>query len=248
MAMGTPDVCLSPPPAPTGPVPVPYPNNISAGDLASGSSTVKIQGQATYIKDSSNVSTSTGDEAGNQPGGVVTSKNKGKGYAQMGSFDVKLEGECAVRDGDPFAQNCASTPLNVLAPTASVSKDFKTAEKPTKPCSRKFKKSDRYGTPTAAQQKKAAEIGKCWSCGTTKKKPPGKPWIFDHQPPLSVYFYSGGCRQDADPDQETFAKDIPSPDSKVFVQCTRCSRKQGGMMSKLNKKFRTAMNRARRGG
>ena len=36
------DVCLSPPPPPTGPVPVPYVNMLSASDLTKGSKSVKI--------------------------------------------------------------------------------------------------------------------------------------------------------------------------------------------------------------
>ena len=73
-----PDVCLSPPPAPTGPVPVPYPNIADAGDLSEGSSTVKVNGEPTALEDKSYVSTSSGDEAGNQGGNVVTHKTKGK--------------------------------------------------------------------------------------------------------------------------------------------------------------------------
>ena len=47
-----PDVCLSPPPPPTGPVPVPYPNRLSASDLTDGSRTVKIQGKETALEKS----------------------------------------------------------------------------------------------------------------------------------------------------------------------------------------------------
>ena len=38
------DVCLSPPPPPSGPVPVPYVNTLQASDLTKGSKTVKIDG------------------------------------------------------------------------------------------------------------------------------------------------------------------------------------------------------------
>src|SRR5664279_2266647 len=75
-----PDVCLSPPPPPAGPVPVPYVNSLSASDLADGSKTVKIQGEPTALEDQSNIATSTGDEGGTQGGNVVTHKTKGKGY------------------------------------------------------------------------------------------------------------------------------------------------------------------------
>src|SRR5437868_2419334 len=87
-----PDVCLSPPPPPAGPVPIPYPNNISAGDLTDGSTTVKADGEPTALKDQSKLSTSTGDEGGTQGGGVITHKTKGKAVATFWSLDVKIEG------------------------------------------------------------------------------------------------------------------------------------------------------------
>src|ERR1035438_6844474 len=68
------------PPAPTGPIPVPYPNIAEASDLSEGSTTVKVNGESTALEDSSYVSTSSGDEAGNQGGNVVTHKTKGKAY------------------------------------------------------------------------------------------------------------------------------------------------------------------------
>lgn len=39
-----PDVCLSPPSPPAGPVPIPYPNTAFAKDTQNGSKTVKIAG------------------------------------------------------------------------------------------------------------------------------------------------------------------------------------------------------------
>ena len=50
-----PDVCLSPPPPPAGPLPIPYPNNLTASDLADGSKTVKIDGEPTALEDASYV-------------------------------------------------------------------------------------------------------------------------------------------------------------------------------------------------
>ena len=43
-----PDVCMSPPSPPAGPVPLPYPNTSNSGDLQSGSSSVKIGGKRAY--------------------------------------------------------------------------------------------------------------------------------------------------------------------------------------------------------
>src|SRR5689334_15110124 len=58
-----PDVCLSPPSPPAGPVPIPYPNTAYASDTSNGSKTVLISDKEVMIKDSSYFKTSTGDEA-----------------------------------------------------------------------------------------------------------------------------------------------------------------------------------------
>jgi uncharacterized Zn-binding protein involved in type VI secretion len=100
------DVCLSPPPPPGGPQPVPYVNNLSASDLANGSQTVKIQGEPTSLEDSSFIALSTGDEGGVQGGNVVTHRIKGKGYFKLWSFTVKVEGKGVCRHGDMMGQNC----------------------------------------------------------------------------------------------------------------------------------------------
>ena len=47
----------------------------------------------------------TGDEAGNAGGGVVSNKFKGEAEYMMYSFDVKLEGKNACRLGDPLFHN-----------------------------------------------------------------------------------------------------------------------------------------------
>jgi hypothetical protein len=51
---------------------------IESSDLASGSTTVKLQGNPTALEGQSYVSTSTGDEGGTQGGNVITHKTKGK--------------------------------------------------------------------------------------------------------------------------------------------------------------------------
>ena len=234
-----PDVCLSPPPPPTGPVPVPYNNSLMASDLSGGSTSVKIQGNPTALEDSSNISTSMGDEAGTQGGGVITHKTKGKGYFSLWSFDVKVEGKGVDRHTDPMGQNCASPPLNGLNPQARV--EAKKAEKPRKKCKKKYSKADRYGSPTKAQ-KDAVNKGKpkCWECKSPsprgwKKPPPPKPgvpkppkgkrFIADHQPPCMVMYYRGGCQ---DPKkQEKRVKDKKA----VKPHCSMCSSRQGGIMS-----------------
>src|SRR6476620_9766212 len=112
------DVCLSPPPPPAPPAPVPYINNLSAGDLDKGSKSVLIDGEQTALEDASEVTTSTGDEAGTQGGNVITHKTKGKGYFSLWSSTVKIESKGVCRHGDPMGQNCASMPYGCLDQSA----------------------------------------------------------------------------------------------------------------------------------
>ncbi len=48
-----PDVCLSPPSPPAGPLPVPYPNTGKASDTSGGSKTVTVGDKEVMLKDSS---------------------------------------------------------------------------------------------------------------------------------------------------------------------------------------------------
>jgi hypothetical protein len=103
-----PDVCLTPaPPAP--PIPIPYPNIAKSSDTADGTSTVKCDGNPTCVQ-SSNFSTSTGDEAGNAPGGVVSGTIKGKAEFVNFSFDVKFDGKNVERAMDLMLHNNKNTP------------------------------------------------------------------------------------------------------------------------------------------
>src|SRR5215471_9724324 len=107
-----PDVCLSPPSPPAGPVPIPYPNTGMASDTESGSKTVQISSQEVMLKDSSDFKQSTGDEAATKSQGmnVVTHQIQGKCYFTSWSMDVKIEGENAVRHLDMMTHNHASGP------------------------------------------------------------------------------------------------------------------------------------------
>jgi RHS repeat-associated protein len=104
----TPDVCFTPPMTPATPpgVPIPYPNTGMASDTADGSTTVKIANEEVMLKNKSNFSKSSGDEAGSAPKkGVVTSKNMGKVYFNAWSMDVKFEGENVPRNLDITTNN-----------------------------------------------------------------------------------------------------------------------------------------------
>jgi len=102
-----PDVCLSPPSPPAGPVPIPYPNTAKASDTSGGSRTVNIGGQEVMMKNVSFFKTSMGDEAATKTlgMGVVSHNITGAAYFVCWSFDVKVEGENVVRFGDHTTHN-----------------------------------------------------------------------------------------------------------------------------------------------
>jgi hypothetical protein len=94
-----PDICLSPPSPPAGPIPIPYPNFAQASDTADGSRTVQVGGDQAGLKSSSNFGKCSGDEAATKSFGmsVTDACIQGKTVAQAYSFDVKFEGANATR-------------------------------------------------------------------------------------------------------------------------------------------------------
>lgn len=136
-----PDVCLSPPSPPAGPIPIPYPNTGFASDTTSGSKSVKLKGKEACLKNKSYFSKSTGDEAATKTlgMGVVTHQITGKVYFNSWSMDVKIEGENVCRFGDLTTHNHMSFPgnsptwpfldkaafTNPLHPCAGVAKNVK---------------------------------------------------------------------------------------------------------------------------
>ena len=109
-----PDVCLSPPSPPAGPIPIPYPNFSAASDMADGTKTVKIAGDEVGMKDQSNYKTSKGDEAATKSlgMGVVTHGIQGKTFFAAWSSDVMFEGANAVRFMDMTTGNHSCDPPN----------------------------------------------------------------------------------------------------------------------------------------
>lgn len=107
-----PDVCLSPPSPPAGPLPVPYPNTASASDTDKGSKTVQIGGQEVMLKDQSVFKTSSGNEAATKSFGmnVVTHQIQGEANFVAWSMDVKFEGENVPRHLDLMGHNEACPP------------------------------------------------------------------------------------------------------------------------------------------
>lgn len=107
-----PDVCMSPPSPPAGPLPIPYPNTAMASDTAEGSKTVKVEGAEAMLKNKSYFKKSTGDEAATKSFGmnVLSHQIQGKLYFTSWSMDVKIEGENAPRHLDMATHNHGSSP------------------------------------------------------------------------------------------------------------------------------------------
>lgn len=105
-----PDVCLSPPPSPAGPIPIPYPNFAKASDAMGGTRTVKIGGKEAGMKGRSSYKKSTGDEPATRSfgAGVISHNLGGPVKHQAGSFNIKLEGSQAQRFGDITTGNHAN--------------------------------------------------------------------------------------------------------------------------------------------
>lgn len=106
-----PDTCFTPPENPATPpgVPVPYPSFGMASDTEQGTGTVFIGGKTVNIKNKSDLSKTSGTEAGSAAKkGLITSKNTGKGYFNSWSNDVKFDGEPVVRNTDLATNNHAS--------------------------------------------------------------------------------------------------------------------------------------------
>ena len=114
----TPDVCMSPPAPPAGPVPVPYPNFSQSSDLKDGSTSVKIGGKPVALKGKSTFKKSKGNEAAtnNFGAGVVSHKISGAVEPQAGSFDVKIEGNPVVRTMDTATGNHAGSTNGCMGP------------------------------------------------------------------------------------------------------------------------------------
>jgi uncharacterized Zn-binding protein involved in type VI secretion len=215
------DVCLSPPPPPAGPVPVPYVNNLSAADLSKGSKTVKIDGEPTALEDASEVSTSMGDEPGTQGGNVVTHKTKGKGFFMLWSFTVKVEGKGVCRHGDPMGQNSGTPPAGTVDAQALVNFKKKPWVKPGVPCARQYP-----GHISTTPKQRAKVAGKpCWV-----PKCKSKATRADHQPPLSIAWAKGGCHNSKE--FKKWAKLL----SSVKPHCAKHSSSQGGHLGKLRGK------------
>jgi len=245
------DVCLTPPPPPGGPVPVPYVNSLSAADLADGSQSVVIDGSPTALEDHSYVSTSTGNEAATQGGSVITHKTKGKGYFTMWSFTLMIEGKGAARHGDPMGQNSASSPPGCVDLKALVSYAVSVSE--IKPCTKKYNRKALRLQACKPEQYAAVAGGPCWECARdlpngdynsikmasgkikaktiayTSGRSDSKQFTPDHQPHLNIAWYLGGCH-----DEKAF-KEWANLPSTVRPHCADHSNSQGPTVGKITR-------------
>jgi hypothetical protein len=117
-----PDVCLSPPSPPAGPIPVPYPDTSFSSDLKKGSKSVKLGGKPAALAQQSYYKPSVlGDEAATRNFGanIVTHQITGKTYFQAWSMDVKFEGKNVCRHFDITTSNHASSGTTT-APNLSI--------------------------------------------------------------------------------------------------------------------------------
>lgn len=115
--MAMPDVCKTPIP-PAGPVPIPYPN--IAMPMMGMPCTIKVLiGGMPALTKASKIPLSNGDQAG-VAGGVVSGKIMGQTEFFLGSLKVKLEGNPAVKLGDPTKQNDGNAVGAVLVPSQAV--------------------------------------------------------------------------------------------------------------------------------
>lgn len=112
-----PDTCFTPPENPATPpgVPIPYPSFGFASDTEKGTGTVKIGGQTVNIKNKSDLSRTSGTEAGcAAKKGIITSNNTGKEYFNSWSNDVKFDGEPVIRFTDLATNNHSSPGPNTV--------------------------------------------------------------------------------------------------------------------------------------
>ena len=233
-----PDVCMSPPSPPAGPVPVPYPVSSFSSDTKDGSQSVRINGKELMLKDQSHFSKCTGDEAATKTLGMgaVSHNIQGKVYFASWSMDVKVEGLNVCRHLDLTTSNHSSptgdTPTIPELEGMNLPRSMKSACK-CKYNRSKHAKGTPYGsktaqgrTPTTDQTDHVNQAGsKCWrpNCRTPDK---GE-FIADHQPSLVQRWYKGGCH---DPNFGKKAVSVPGTPkgnkeyNKLLPRCKGCYR------------------------
>jgi hypothetical protein len=151
-----PDVCLSPPSPPAGPIPVPYPDTSFSSDLKKGSKTVKLGGKPAALAQQSYYKPSVlGDEAATRTFGanIITHQITGKTYFQAWSMDVKFEGKNVCRHFDITTSNHASggfTTVPVVAIEAALLAEIRAGICPC--CKKKLHAGQIGGEPVPEEE------------------------------------------------------------------------------------------------
>jgi Domain of unknown function (DUF4150) len=228
-----PDVCLTPPTPPAGPIPVPYPVTSFSSDASDGSRSVKIDGKEVMLQRKSFFKKCTGDEAAtkSQGMGVITHQIQGKVYFAAWSMDVKIEGENVCRHLDITTSNHASDPgqtpplpeMEAMALPADLAKA----------CECKYnRKKNAKGTPASGDKPKnntptseqTAHVNKagsqCWRPGCLDPKQ--GTFIADHQPSLVERWYKGGCHDERFGDNSVSTPGAPEGNNEYQELRPRC--------------------------
>lgn len=102
-ALAVPDVCLTPPIA----TPTPYPNLADCAD-GDGARSVSVQGSA-VLRVGDRIRRTTGDEAGNMPGGAVSGRFAAEAeFAATPQVAVRVEGKLAAVQGASTIHNAGN--------------------------------------------------------------------------------------------------------------------------------------------
>ena len=112
MHFGFPDVCLSPPPPPFGPIPIPYPN-MAMLPMGIGFSPKQFLSMMPAHNLGTTVPTSLGDFGGVLGGGVMSGLIMGPGRNLMGSVKVFTGGMPATKMLSPAMQNNTNVPMGM---------------------------------------------------------------------------------------------------------------------------------------
>jgi len=208
------------------------------------------------LKGKSLFSTSTGDEGGTQGGNVITHRTKGKAFFLASSMDVKIEGRFVPRHGDPMAHNCACAPWGGVAPAYI---DLITTALEHTDCAEDYDRDeleDALGERTPNDEQRAAVNNlrsteategqpagtvRCWECGEFTGNP-----IADHQPPLALKHFSGGCHDEDEMHEAARTMNVleePPEDSNepcIVPHCPECSMRQMHEMNRFAREARAA--------
>ncbi|MBW2646835.1 MAG: DUF4150 domain-containing protein [Deltaproteobacteria bacterium] len=252
-----PDVCLSPPSPPAGPIPVPYPDTSFSKDMKKGSKKVKIDGKEVMLKDKSFYKTSPlGNEVATKSlgAGVVSHVITGKTYFVAWSMDVKFEGKNVDRHIDLTTSNHASPMgneqlplpgLEGMAPPPPEEEDPELC-----PCCKEPKhpnQRDNNGKPLTKDDK-ITEAEFYAAAGTTVEVPPGL--LSQPNPQLSLPGMGGetpyeaakrlGCENLPDPADEGCGTYYRPPKLKGKSKINRRKRDIKARWKTLKKEYITA--------